>query len=203
MTSTATLRSTWLIQRLNSPSPSFAMLGKDNPFAFGGGLRNGGLSEEAMDLLRPIFSFDYMGAAEFEFGAVPQALQKIAKASGLSGGAQLTAYSFTIPLKSVAPHWREDKKAPAPEGSATIYVLAPKDWIPEVKLRIREWAKTGYGEKLKEPTFLAQVLRPDPDPERSGWNRTLGWLELDNGFMFFADAAMFHATTELFGVAHE
>jgi hypothetical protein len=44
------------------------------PFSFGGGLRNGGLTQEALSLLEGIFTFDYMGAAEFEFGAVPNAL---------------------------------------------------------------------------------------------------------------------------------
>lgn len=62
------MQRTYLIQRLNRP------INYNNPFAFGGGLQNGSLSEKAMDLLRPIFSFDYMGAAQFEFGAVPAAL---------------------------------------------------------------------------------------------------------------------------------
>lgn len=57
------LKQTYLVQRLNRPTNGY-----DNPFSFGGGLKNGGLSEDAMKLLRPIFSFDYMGSAEFEFG---------------------------------------------------------------------------------------------------------------------------------------
>ena len=42
-------------------------------------MRNGGLSNEAMDLIRGIWSFDYMGASEFEWGAIPKALGEIAK----------------------------------------------------------------------------------------------------------------------------
>ena len=64
---------THLIQRLRKP------INYQNPFSFGGGLRNGGLSKEAMNLIKGIFSFDYMGAAEFEWGAVPEALDKIGK----------------------------------------------------------------------------------------------------------------------------
>ena len=70
------MKRTYLIQRLEKPR-TLKIAGvelKDNPFSFGGGLRNGGLSKDATDLLRPLFSFDYMGAAEFEFGAVPEAL---------------------------------------------------------------------------------------------------------------------------------
>ena len=62
----------YLIQRLKSP------VARHNPFSFGGGLKNGGLSDDAMSLISTIFSFDYMGSAEFEFGAVPTALQFIA-----------------------------------------------------------------------------------------------------------------------------
>ncbi len=58
-----TMRDSWLIQRLKPAYPGLVQLWVDNPFAFGGGLRNGGLSGEAMNLLRGIFSFDYMGAA--------------------------------------------------------------------------------------------------------------------------------------------
>jgi hypothetical protein len=67
------LNNTWLIQRLEKSHGNY-----DNPFSFGGGLKNGGLSPDAMNLLRPIFSFDYMGSAEFEFGAIPKSLKYMA-----------------------------------------------------------------------------------------------------------------------------
>jgi len=160
----------------------------DNPFSFGGGMLNGGLSSDAMDLLRGIFSFDYMGAAEFEFGAVPKALQGIAARSD-----RLAGWSFTIPLAKVAKNFRE--KGPAPKGSATVYVLADESWRPEVEDRIRGWAKEPYG-GLKETTRLSSTLRPVTE-----WDgETVGWLELDNGFFFFTDEAMWEATCDLFGV---
>jgi len=67
------MRSIWLIQRLKKPYQSngqgLEKLGfKDNPFAFGVGLLNGGISPEAMDLTREIWRYDYMGSAEFEWG---------------------------------------------------------------------------------------------------------------------------------------
>ena len=57
-------------------------------------MRNGGLSSEAMDLIRGIWAFDYMGAAEFEFGAVPKALQKIA-------ASDLTSFTISVPPSEV------------------------------------------------------------------------------------------------------
>lgn len=63
------LSSSFLVQRLHKPA-------KWSPFAFGGGLKNGGLSDEAVSVLESIFSPDYMGAAEYEFGVLPEALNR-------------------------------------------------------------------------------------------------------------------------------
>ena len=181
------LRRSWLVQRLTQPR-NVGIPG-DNPFSFGGGLRNGGLSDEAMGLLRDVFSFDYMGAAEFEFGAVPEALSAIAKAS-------LVAFSFTVPLAEVPASWR-DKSGTKPDGEGTIYVLCPVGWEAECEARIGEWARGT--EDLKEGTRLTGTLRPYED-----WDaKTCGWLEISNGFMFFTDAVMWEKSCALFGVLTE
>lgn len=190
------MKSTWLIQRLNKPYGKKAFLGVeglvDNPFSFGGGLRNGGLSDEAMDLLREIFSFDYMGAAEFEFGAVPKTLQAIAK----DADKYLTT-TLSIPLKKVEKNWR-DKSAEDPTGEAVIYVICQKGDVQEVHNRIKGWAFKPYDKnnQLKEITMLSQVLRPSGDWTPSA----VGWLELDNGFFFFTDKEMWEKTAKLFGI---
>jgi hypothetical protein len=186
------LRRSWLVQRLNTPHTGVWGKDKDNPFAFGGGLRNGGLSDTAMDLIRGIFSFDYMGAAEFEFGAVPTALDGLAKAHK-----QLVADTLTIPLADVARTWH-DKSTGDPDGDALVYVLARAEHLDDVKQRITDIAAGNY--QLKESTHLNAVLRPHADPDR--WQpETAGWLELDNGFAFFTDRQMWQSTCELFGVA--
>lgn len=186
----------WLVQRLEKPH-QFEIGGKtvDNPFSFGGGLRNGGLSPEAMDLLRPVFSFNYMGSAEFEFGAVPKALQRIA---GFAGDGLLDTDEFEIRRTEVKPDFREPKGY-TPEGSAPVYVLAPTDWMSEIEDRIRLWAREGYDSRLKETTNIDRVLRPNPKGENY-YDRLQGWLELDNGFMFFTDEGMFRSVAEIFGV---
>lgn len=155
---------TYLVQRLNAPQ------GFDNPFAFGGGLKNGGLADDAMEILRGIFSFDYMGAAEFEFGAVPEALNRIANSP-------LEAGEFSI-------------------DGTTIYLLTPEGWLEEAESRVRSWVLP-YGERphMKEAPFLDKVL--DGDNE---WCRALGWLEIDNGWFAFVDRDMWQNTCSLFGV---
>jgi hypothetical protein len=189
-TATTDLRRSWLVQRLNKPRGTATILGADNPFAFGGGMKNGGLSDEAMGLLRDIFSFDYMGAAEFEFGKVPKALQAIAKRADT-----LAAFSFPITLSKVEADFRD--KRPAPEGTGTVYVLCPGDWADAVQARIEAWAAEAYNRDLKETLKLSGALRPFHE-----WDHeTAGWLELDNGFMFFTDRDMWAATAALFGVS--
>lgn len=178
----------YLVQRLREPMGTSLMENAIAAFSFGGGLHNGGLSTQAMDLLRGIFSFDYMGSAEFEWGAVPDALRQIASAS-------LTTFTMTIPLSAVASDWRDKKKA-APASEAIIYVICAPDDAGEVESRIRGWAAEPYNGGLKETTQLSSTLRPRDDYD----TRVRGWLELDNGFFFFTSEQMWAATCQLFGV---
>lgn len=180
----------WLVQRLKKP---WGRPG-DNPFSFGGGLRNGGLREDAMALLRPCFEFDYMGAAEFEFGAVPEALQKM-----VEHGEHLIVSTLTIPLADIEQDWRDAKSGlPAPEGEATIYVICHADMVGRVHERITGWALPRYNSDLKESTHLGPVLRPAEGKDYH--ERIQGWLELNNGFMFFTDSTMFTRVGQIFGV---
>lgn len=183
------MRGSWLVQRLKKPSTRQSVFGPDNPFAFGGGLRNGGLTDEAMGLLRGIFSFDYMGAAEFEFGAVPKALQGLA-----ADVRDLTAFTVSIPLTEVPRNWR-DKSKTVPTGDALVYVLCRKGHADEVRARIWAWAGEAYPH-LKESLNLASTLRPVSEYD----GETAGWLELDNGFFFSTDREMWAQTCDLFGV---
>lgn len=199
MTDTATAqtplpRDSWLIQRLEEPWGGMGAI-KDNPFNFGGGLKNGGLSDEAMDLLRPIFSFDYMGAAEFEFGAVPKAL------SGMVEADDLDAWEFSILYSKIAKPFtfrdgEEEISPPKPRERASLYVIAPAKWRDAIEERIAALASK-KPPRLKEGTRMADVLRPTNTPYPT---KVRGWLELDNGFLFFADRDMWAATAAVFGI---
>lgn len=180
------MKESFLVQRLSEPR------NWDNPWAFGGGHKNGGLSDDAMKLLRDIWSFDYMGSAEFEYGAVPEALQKIAKAAGAN---ELVAFAVTVPRAEVPPAWDAPEDATV-EGDATVYVLCPTEMRDEVEGRINEWARTEP--QMQESLRLHGALRP-----MKKWDKDVcGWLELDNGFAFFVDEVMFTRTCALFGVDH-
>jgi hypothetical protein len=158
------IKQSWLIQRLLAPSKT------DNPFSFGGGYKNGGLTEETMALLRPIFSFDYMGAAEFEFGRLPTALEKIWNHMNL-----LVKESITTK-----------------EGQY-VYYIAPVFMHEYIEKFIHHLLDGGDIDlRLKEPPMLLGALAKK--------NHYKGWLELDNGFFFFVDKDMFEKTCTLFKV---
>ncbi len=59
--------------------------------------------------------------------------------------------------------------------------------------RVKTLAKSGdyRYRSLRLATCLSRALRDSGDPR-------LGWLEMDNGFFFFVDRAMFLRTAEKF-----
>ena len=166
------MKTSYLIQRLHKPS-HFMVAGKkmDNPFSFGGGLRNGGLNEEAMSLLRNILSFDYMGSAEFEWGAVPEALHFIAK---------------QITKKNVVTGNVDD-----------VWFLCPSEYEKEVRNRISALRQDEYCWHKKEFCGLRDYFESDSEYAK----RNVGWLELNNGYAFFVDMEMFEQFCQLFGIS--
>jgi len=169
------MKKTYLIQRLTKPVADRRV----NPFVFGGWIKNGGLSDEAMDLISSIFSFDYMGAAEYEFGAVPEAFQKIGK-----NLKHMTTATTTVKGKN---------------GDVPVYIIAHEEWMSDIKVMINLFATNPYGKQtphIKRGVRLEQQIN---DPSEYTKDQ-VGWFELDNGFFFFIDEKMFQDTARLLGV---
>lgn len=163
-------RSSYLIQRLCKP------IGRVNPFSFGGGLVNGGLSDNAMKLLTPLFSFDYMGAAEFEWGAIPKFFQGFAKNVEKFGKWEINI-----------------NKTP-------IYVIGMTERKDLINERLIELSK-GKG-------FTKEFVGLDQACGLSKWTkkedcRYIGWLELDNTFMFFTDKKAYDGVCSLFEITEK
>ncbi len=153
-------------------------------------MRNGGLSDDAMDLLRKILSFDYMGSSEFEWGAVPQAFAFIAK--------QASEQNIVTGEISV----REQP----------VYYLCPKQYEEEVKKRIKSLGDNEHSKDfcLKERCGLEDYLRADEIARirknknvAEYYRKNVGWIELDNGFMFFVDKNMYEQVCNLFGIGKQ
>ena len=169
------MKRTYLIQRLHTPH-QFGRGGEtmDNVFAFGGGIKNGGLSDEAMDLIRNIWTFDYMGSAEFEWGAIPQALSLIAEQASADN-----ICAGTVDLGD----------------NSLVYYITPTTYENEVVKRIEALHQNETPFDLKEDCGLSRYFK-----SATIHRNTVGWLELDNGFAFFVDWDMFYKTCKLFGI---
>lgn len=190
----------YLIQRLHKPYPKESKLANlSECLSFGGGLARGGLTKEAWNLLSEIFEFDYMGSAEFEFGAVPKALQSI-----LDHQKNLCAFSIRIPLELVKREMRsfqktvvkESNKVEQPTNDPTVYVLCQKDIREQVTEFLPKLAKDEYQFRLKEIPRFQDALYPFSKYDQLA----VGWLELDSGFFFFTDKKMWKQVCALFGL---
>ena len=167
------MEESYLIQRLQRP------VGYDNPFSFGGGFKNGGIGKENMEMLSKVFSFDYMGAAEFEFGAIPEALNK------------MIAFADDLVKGSMTTHWKalQWKTGKSLKGDSKVYFLCHKDHRKDVKKRIASWAMGNNisGDPKCGVRLDASFIEHD----------NFGWFELDNGFFFFTDKKMWENMCQL------
>ena len=141
------MKRTYLIQRLQKPFPSDVNTDREklvNPFAFGGGLKDGGLSDGAMKLIKSIWRFDYMGSAEFEWGAVPESLSNIFQ------------YCKKKDVTTGIIHLKKD-----------IYYLCYKEVRQQVIDVIKDLYEKGDKYHLKEQCGLKQAI--DADYDCNGW----------------------------------
>jgi hypothetical protein len=180
------MKNTRYIQRLKAPQEGF--LGKGNPFAFGGGIPHGGLTDEAYAAISQIFSFDYMGSAEFEHGAVAQSIGRIA--------------SYCREEKTLSIIKKRDpyyKTGSIDLKGKHVYYLCNVFCEEDVKRFLTNLPKGGEEERnLKEYSYFKENL----EGKDVGKN-VVGWLELDNDFMFFTDQNMYAKTLQLFDVKKE
>lgn len=190
------MKRSYLIQRLLRPVNKEVLgMSVDNLFAFGGGLVNGGMSKEGMDAIRNIFAFDYMGAAEFEFGAVPQALSDMVQQHK-----NLVAFTVEVETKQEPPsNYPSDKSLNFDAVKAPVYVICLDAHKDEVTARVKGFARRNYGHDTKEAVMLNQTIRRKAGEGKS-WNDYVGWLEINNAYMFFSDKETWEKMCKLFGV---
>ncbi|MDG6990417.1 MAG: hypothetical protein JRM99_03225 [Nitrososphaerota archaeon] len=135
------------------------------PFGAGG---KGGFDHATLKALDGVFDFDYMGAADFEWGAVPTALSSLracVKEKRASYGSFL--YRSAIPIYFICAV--EDKKR----------VLGAIRRLLKGSAGTQSFRYTGIGEALgrkARPRYVA------------------GWLDIINHFMFFTDETMYKNT---------
>jgi hypothetical protein len=177
----------WLIQRLQRPRKSNGPLGDiSRCFAFGGGLKDGGINKEAYELIEKLWRFDYMGSSEFEWGAVPAALKALyeyRKAMVLDG--------FILRLTGPAPELRDKRFPEYPEASKTqtktadLMVLCHKAHRTNVIDTLERLTESDYCQepRLKDPAHAWRCTFGQPQAD------VIGGLELDSGWIYLTTEA--------------
>lgn len=198
-----------LIQNLSAPRDT--SLGIRNPFSFGAG--GGRLGDEALKLLNPVFSFEYMGSAEYEFGAVPEGLNKIRE---YAAKGNLSFDSIDVKLKEIKfdkcgfEDWPERTQETLP-----VYIVGSTSDMKEIARRVyciatdedkcladmyrAHKGNLHEGLYLRDAPMLNRWLKLEPKFDRP----VVGWLELNNGFFFSVDPVMTERFAALFGVGVE
>ena len=199
---------TYLIQTLLKPN------GVSNPFSFGGG--GSGLSDDAADAVSKLWSWEYMGAAEYEFGSCQAALSAMA---GYAKSDELiaTMVEITAPAPAPAPrgclYIHQDKKRTV---KTAVHVLCHKNHLPYVETVLNGLASgkavvypDGPLMRYKFEAMRVSLKRGIPLWENlcdssfrvQGIHTHLGGLEFDNGWLFAYDEKDFLPICDSFGVA--
>lgn len=159
----------YLIQRLKLPFNSSGLL---EALSFGGGLSRGGISKEAFDIISKIWSYDYMGSAEFEWGDVPKSLDRIVRMKNI------VAFDFTV--TATCYDFRSNKKL---KNDGVVYVLCDVKFKDTIKEYISNLAKETNEYHTKEWVGLNNSICNESD--------VVGWHDIRNDYLFFTNKEMF------------
>jgi hypothetical protein len=164
---------TWLVQRLTR------LIGKEmkEPKSKWK-MEDGKISTESMDAHKAIYDYDYMGAAEFEFGAIPKILKEMI-------ARKMTAFPIDC-LVSV-----DDYSTVKQSRTSPVYILCPEDQVEQRVVLL-------MGEKTPRLKEGLQKYKAYGQKGGRTAHDVVGWLEMDNGFYFFADKQAWQYTTKLY-----
>ena len=162
--------SSYLIQRIKKPYIGEVKTPLQALCKFG--LAATGITKELREALSSICIWDYMGSAEYEFGAIPKALRTMA------------TLKLTTIVESISYKYHDYRNSKFITGTIPIYIIAQKEDLEEVTNRIKTLAIDEL--RCKERANFDESLA------RYEYSKDIyGWLELDNGYMFFKDEVMY------------
>ncbi len=201
---------TYLIQVLNmARDRGDGLLAKlHNAFAFGGG--GSGLSKQAQEILDQLWSWEYMGAAEYEFGACQQALQAISeyRKQGVLVAKQIRVTGKEAVKLSERSTWYSEGKK---EVASAVWVIASKHHLDDISMTLDSllnrtdipWKNDPsrmFPVRLKTHIHLWDALFSPDGYWRDDHRTMVGGLELDNGWFYFNDRSVFERTCQLFQI---
>ena len=203
----ADIKRSWLVQRLLRPIGTL-----DTPLSM-----PNDLPPEGEAYFRQFFTFDNMGAVQFEMGKATEVLRKLADKRTNLMASQITLdatpylheTSYAERDVEATAGWvrefgDEHSKTQHEEAKAAlqcvlnprpvpVYLLAPEPLMDYARKFVTDEAEDKNA--LKEITFFRPSLLGMWEDEKKA-----GWIELDNGFMFFKDRKMFEGMADFYDV---
>jgi hypothetical protein len=215
------INNTRCIQRLGPPLPEKDGVQQMQSDAWLGISTFAGMPDHARKAFSALSTLEYMGSSEFEFGAVPQSLRRIIDT--MQQG-ELVTYervcmgplesSFSVRLEEIpwVKDLPEEKRdvilhafSYACEGKSrllvdvSVYVIAPRRILPHVDAIIDALALDDRV-RLQEPARFRDVLFCPSDFHRYP-PETIGWMEIDNDFLFFSDKSIWLKWVQALGLS--
>lgn len=198
-------REPYLVQRLQRPFPN-QPAPADGPFV------GAGLSKNASEILGALCRLDYMGASEFEWGAVPQSLNRMVS----THQGNMCFGTHTVKVKK--PHaWSgslgdicaSEWNSYPTEVIVPVHFIAPKDifrscveWVRQNPAR-NEYIQTKETVRFMPAAYLLGTTGKPGWPKEKEYQHYVGWLDIHNDWFFFIDETMFEGAKKMFGVAEE
>lgn len=127
-------------------------------------------SNESRKLIKNFCEFDYMGSAEFEFGAIAKWFVEMAN------------IAFSNQLKRWKIHYGREK----------LYIIGPSDLTAEITEQVEMLILGQY--RLQEPSHIIEHLSGIP------YYRCNGWLSLENPYIFSTDEKLIDKFCTFWGV---
>lgn len=183
----------FLVQRLLPPFEKPLEPGRPSVDMVFGGARD--LTQEQHDTICDLFRLDSMGSAHFEFGAVPNALYRLATNKNLQ------AYQVDMVLNAKGPALNHMKLTPKIQ---TIHIIATPDSLRDVLQEIKTLAN-GDEHALKCTAEIGLSIFHEELQLKKSWAASIkkihGWHDIENDFLFFIDKKMFDGIRTRFEIS--
>lgn len=163
---------------------------------FGGGMMQ--MSKALWDALDEVCTVHYMGAAEYEFGILPTRLGLILDNNKNMKPGHMILGPHDFPDNYKRRRRSEGEELPTKRHRAVFY-LCDEKLEEETRKRIKELASGKLGADIKMGCRFPEALDPLNEYDRE----FLGWLDLNNGFMFFVDEDMWRGFQVMLGIKSE
>lgn len=202
-----TIKRSWIVQRLNRPR------GYVNPYT--DTIRDME-NKSAAKIVSQVFSPDYMGAAEYEMGRLPESMHRMFENRAHLSLNLFEMECFQTEIEKLDPKSSVQDALNLTEPKREIYIVCDPDYLDEIKQIILKHYHQGYinwqwmnysgtqdkakkdgieYEELSKRDYGSFYLRL-----HTIWRteELLGWYDLENDFAWFINQEMAHLFYNLF-----